>query len=136
MRQEQTPVYAEEDISTDALKGHDVLFLGWPVNPTLRPPLPDGLVVENGGFSFAGKWYANGDAVLFAALPHPSDPLRTTAVFVTQSAAAAVQVVRKIPHYGKYGYLIFTGGEIRTRGGWPVTQSPTFHYFNIREDSR
>jgi hypothetical protein len=89
MRQEQTPVYAEEDISTDALKGHDVLFLGWPVNPTLRPPLPDGLVVENGGFSFAGKWYANGDAVLFAALPHPSDPLRTTAVFVTQSAVSS-----------------------------------------------
>ena len=42
------------------------------------------------------------------------------------SAAALPGLARKLPHYGKYSYLAFTGTapDIRIKGQWPVTRSP------------
>jgi hypothetical protein len=33
-------------------------------------------------------------------------------------------VARKIPHYGKYSYLVFRGDRNREKGVWPVVSSP------------
>jgi hypothetical protein len=33
-------------------------------------------------------------------------------------------LARKLPHYGKYGYLVFRDGQVRLKGQWPVTDSP------------
>ncbi len=42
------------------------------------------------------------------------------------SAQAIAALARKLPHYGKYSYLVFAGDEahIRERGQWPVLASP------------
>ena len=44
----------------------------------------------------------------------------------TDTAAAVPGWARKLPHYGKYGYLGFTGDEPKNtvKGQWPVTESP------------
>jgi hypothetical protein len=41
-------------------------------------------------------------------------------------------LVRKLPHYGKYSYLGFEGGEPAnvTKGEWPVSSSPLVKLFN------
>jgi hypothetical protein len=48
------------------------------------------------------------------------------------SAAAIMRLARKIPHYGKYSYLLFKGDEARNvlKGEWPVTQSPLHFNFS------
>ena len=46
-------------------------------------------------------------------------------VWVTIHDEAAVPgLARKLPHYGKYSYLIFQNGTNRDKGFWPVEASP------------
>ena len=46
-------------------------------------------------------------------------------------AAALPGLARKVPHYGKYGYLVFTGTapDNRLKGQWPPNDSPLIHWF-------
>lgn len=45
--------------------------------------------------------------------------------------AALPGLARKLPHYGKYGYLLFTGNapENRLKGQWPAGDSALMHWF-------
>jgi hypothetical protein len=76
-----------------------------------------------------GERFTGPGVVLFAALPHPLDTARTTALFLPFSAGAAEQAARKIPHYGKYSYLAFENGTNRAKGTWPPAASPVIHDF-------
>jgi hypothetical protein len=38
--------------------------------------------------------------------------------------AYAKEVARKMTHYGKYSYLVFTEGRNQVKGIWPVLESP------------
>jgi hypothetical protein len=38
-----------------------------------------------------------------------------------------LRVATKVPHYGKYSYLIFEETANVEKGTWPVTQSPLIH---------
>jgi hypothetical protein len=135
MRQDRAPLRSEREILPNDLQGYDVLFLGWPSTPDLQPHLPPGLQISRNSFRLNNEMFTDTDAVLFAALPHPSDPERTAAVFLPLSSQAAQQVARKIPHYGRYSYLVFSGGEILSRDTWPVTESPTLIRLDNREVS-
>ncbi|MGQ4810332.1 hypothetical protein NKDENANG_03789 [Candidatus Entotheonellaceae bacterium PAL068K] len=57
---------------------------------------------------------------------HPSNPQRTLAWVATDNPAALPGLGRKLPHYGKYSYLGFTGNEPTnvTKGQWEGVQSP------------
>ena len=45
--------------------------------------------------------------------------------------AAVPGLTRKVPHYGKYGYLVFAGEapDNRLKGQWPPGDSPLVHWF-------
>jgi hypothetical protein len=81
-------------------------------------------------FTLEGARYPSPGDALFAVLPHPSDKGRVAAVFLPLSADAASQAGRKIPHYGKYSFLSFSGGANKAKGTWPVTASPAVHVFH------
>ncbi|BCR05088.1 peptidase M1 [Desulfuromonas versatilis] len=130
MRQEAAKTVAEGAVGPGDLAGRDVLFIGPPTNPQIRPPTPEGLAYGPGFFSLEGERYQSAGAALFAALPHPADSSRVTALFLPLSADAAAAAVRKIPHYGKYSYLAFDNGNNRTKGTWPVAAAPTTHLFS------
>lgn len=40
---------------------------------------------------------------------------------------------RKVPHYGKYSYIIFEGDEAAGRGVWSETNSPLIHRFQAEQ---
>jgi len=128
-RDGHTPM-REEDTPPGALAGRDVLYVGVPSGMGFLPgTLPKGLSLAPSRFTLNGTTYsAPGDA-LFAALPHPSDPARVAAVFLPLSPAAASAAGRKIPHYGKYSYLVFSGGSLREKGAWTPASSPAVHRF-------
>lgn len=48
------------------------------------------------------------------------------ALLAADSPAMITALARKVPHYGKYGYLAFEGdtADNRAKGQWPVTDSP------------
>jgi aminopeptidase N len=49
----------------------------------------------------------------------------------TAEPAALPGLARKLPHYGKYGYLLFSGSapDNRLKGQWPVKDSKLMHWF-------
>ncbi|AFL73852.1 M1 family metallopeptidase [Thiocystis violascens] len=49
----------------------------------------------------------------------------------TKDAAALPALARKLPHYGKYSYLTFTGTEAtnQLKGQWPTGDSALVHWF-------
>lgn len=59
---------------------------------------------------------------------------QTLAWIVGSSDTALTRLARKLPHYGKYSYLVFEGDQARIalKGEWPVTQSPL--QFNFSKD--
>ncbi|MEW8160671.1 MAG: M1 family aminopeptidase [Candidatus Thiodiazotropha endolucinida] len=61
---------------------------------------------------------------------------QTLAWIVGNSYAAITRLTRKLPHYGKYSYLVFEGdmAQITLKGEWPITQSPL--HFNFAKDGR
>ena len=57
---------------------------------------------------------------------HPLNPQLSLAWIATDNPAALPGLGRKLPHYGKYSYLGFTGDEPVNvaKGQWPVVRSP------------
>jgi aminopeptidase N len=129
MRQKGARLVPEKKVRKNDLTGHDLLFLGFPADPELLPPLPETLRCTGEGCTVMGERFSGAGTALFAAFPHPAGPDRAAAVFAPFSAEAAHAAVRKIPHYGKYSYLVFDSGENRLKGIWPADESPLIHHF-------
>ncbi|MCI0516081.1 M20/M25/M40 family metallo-hydrolase [candidate division KSB1 bacterium] len=57
---------------------------------------------------------------------NPQNPDYTMAWLVTTHPAAAAGLARKLPHYGKYSYLVFKGAEPENiaKGQWGASDSP------------
>jgi hypothetical protein len=123
------PVAREEDTPASLTAGRDVLYIGLPHGNGYLPPFPRELSATPESFTLEGERYKSAGDALFAVLPHPSDKGRVAAVFLPFSAEAASQAARKIPHYGKYSFLSFSGGVNKARGTWPADASPMVHVF-------
>jgi len=55
---------------------------------------------------------------------NPLSRQRFAAWFISRDPAQAKTVARKIPHYGKYSYLLFEGSVNRLKGIWDTRDSP------------
>ncbi|HWI39912.1 MAG TPA: M1 family peptidase, partial [Verrucomicrobiae bacterium] len=113
-------VVAETEVGRDDLKGTDLLFLGLPRPELFSPSFPAGFGAGRARFSAEGKEYEDASSLLFAVAPHPLEPARVAGIFLPLSAEAGRKGVLKIAHYGKYGYLVFSGGTNVAKGGFPA----------------
>jgi hypothetical protein len=61
-----------------------------------------------------------------AALPHPASPSLAVGWLAADSPNVVAGLGRKVPHYGKYGWLVFEGSEPVNvgKGVWPAMRSP------------
>jgi aminopeptidase N len=68
---------------------------------------------------------SSGDCFVYA-VRHPADPDLTVGWIGSGNAAALPGLARKLPHYGKYSYLRFSGDEPTNidKGQWSATASP------------
>ena len=57
-------------------------------------------------------------------LTHPDDPDLTWSLLLPGDAPSLPAVGRKVPHYGKYGWLVFEGETNAGKGEWPTGESP------------
>jgi hypothetical protein len=129
------PVLSEAETSPERLKGHDILYIGLPERKILLPSLQDALSLSHKAFTLDGKTYQDPGDVLFVVLPHPLDAHRVAALFLPLAGTQTEREALKIPHYGKYSYLVFQGGENKVKGTWPALTSPLTHVFTWKEDS-
>src|SRR5882672_1150319 len=61
-----------------------------------------------------------------AGVRHPQNPDSVVIYVSASSEAAANALARKLPHYGKYSWLVFAGDEATNEatGEWPVGDTP------------
>ncbi len=91
--------------------------------------------LEPDGISLADSRYSTGENS-FVLSQHNLNKDQTMAWVVGNSAAAITRLARKLPHYGKYSYLVFEGDKAQNllKGEWPITQSPL--QFSFSKDGK
>ena len=67
-----------------------------------------------------------GSAVVYN---HPSNDEYGVMVIGGNSKSDILSIVRKLPHYGKYSYLLFHGDANVARGIWEIESSPLIYVF-------
>jgi hypothetical protein len=118
------------DTSLDALPaGRAVWVLG--AGNKFAPAVADALKAYGASLDAAAAPYpaAVGKAVqrsLVAAVRHPNDPASVVVYMSAPSEAAANALARKLPHYGKYSWLVFAGDDATNEGTgqWPAPDTP------------
>ena len=75
---------------------------------------------------------------IIATARHPENPSLAMVWMSIDKNEAVPGLVRKLPHYGKYSYLIFEGDEPTNiaKGQWPAVNSPLTHTFDNSVVSR
>ena len=129
LRQEGATIRREAETSVTDLRQRDVLFLGLPRRKSLLPQLPNDLQLEADRISVQGEAFSGAGTAIFVTLSRQDEPGRSAALFHSFSPAAAQQAARKIPHYGKFSYLVFADGTNLAKGTWPPQSSPVVHQF-------
>lgn len=84
------------------------------------------LTVEADRVQIADTSLHRGAHAVVLTARHPLNPHYTVGWIATDNPAAFPGLVRKLPHYGKYSYLGFSGDEPVNvlKGQWPVVRSP------------
>jgi hypothetical protein len=97
-----------------------------------RGPLAERLVAERGdpntvppgsgrpGWKIAGVEYGPGRDFVLAG----GDPPRIWTLIDAGDTRQISVIGRKVPHYGKYSYLVFEDGKNIAKGSWDVLSSP------------
>ena len=117
-------IVAEGEAGDWMAPGRSVWVLGHGrLDAALAGLLPSG-VIEGAEWVLDGKRYSEGNASIVLTLAHPRDPERSVSWFVAADASAVASIGRKIPHYGKYSYLVFEGSRNTAKGIWDVADSP------------
>lgn len=117
LRKLNLPVQKLNNISTAELATHDLLIFG--ASSRLNP---EGL--KGAKITLEKQEYALRDKSAFIVQPHPLSKDKTAAWFLSADSSTDAIVARKIPHYGKYSYLLFDGKTNRAKGTLAPAQSP------------
>jgi hypothetical protein len=75
------------------------------------------------GWRIEGKTFPASSAVVLAG-SFPGRPDRAWSLITTPAAAQVPVVGNKVPHYGKYSYLVFEDGKNVGQGVWTQVGSP------------
>lgn len=131
LRQERGKIITETEADPELLRRHDLLFIGLPKRAEIRPRWPGEPLIEESRLILDGQSFARTETDLFVALPHPLVGDKACALFLPAEAEGTRVAARKIPHYGKYGYLAFVAGENRVKGVSPPLSNPMRYLFNL-----
>ena len=85
-----------------------------------------GATLDLNGLNLAGTSYAATDRSLVVGVRHPQNPASVIVYLSAASEPAANALARKLPHYGKYSWLVFSGDEAENeaKGEWPTGETP------------
>jgi hypothetical protein len=104
-----------------------ILGAGNKFAPTVAEALaPYRASLDAGGLRTRNAFYPYEGRSLVAAVRHPQNPNAVMIYVSAPSEAAANALARKLPHYGKYSWLVFAGDEATNEatGEWPIGDTP------------
>ena len=98
----------------------------------LKPQLDRyGVKVDEQGVTLNDKRYPWENHSFVFTLNRPDSKDGWATWLVTSSGASVPGLIRKLPHYGRYGYLIFKGDtpDNEVKGIWPLSRAGLIHTF-------
>jgi hypothetical protein len=106
-----------------------VWLLGWNnahLAALARSVAADGVVFTADGLRLGADVFGRGATCVVIAARTADDAAQNIGFIGCDNPNAIAGLARKIPHYGKYGFLAFTGDEPvnRRKDEWPVRNSP------------
>ena len=107
------------------LEQTDVIYVGLPEDRFWLGTGGSRLAIDDTQFSLLGQNYPLAGSNFFGVFASRSNYGRLAAVFMPGDLPSASAVSRKIPHYGRYSYLVFNGSTNQAKGTWPVEDSTT-----------
>ena len=114
----------EADFDPQPEDAGDWLFLGLPALPEVRQLVENVVKLRPDGFVLEDQAFDGRRASFFGVWPHPRQSGRFVAVLLPGPEADQAAIARKIPHYGRYSYLVFEDATNEVKGEWPVAASP------------
>jgi hypothetical protein len=93
------------------------------VAQSLKPALKQFEVTfQKNGVAIEGKTFAWKDHSFMFTVPDPHDPTRSATWIIADDPASVPGLMRKLPHYSKYGLLVFNGKAPTNvhKGTWPA----------------
>ena len=116
-----------DDELTQLPTGASVWLFGWNNRFRSQLVLPEPVELVNGDtLRVKDQTYHIGDNGLTLALRHPVDPQQAVVLLSFDDLQGLPSMARKLRHYGKYGYLVFSGDDAKNilKGQWPIMDSP------------
>ncbi|WP_224981883.1 M1 family metallopeptidase [Geomonas agri] len=110
LSQGKAAVVDEAELKPAQVAGHDLIFCGRPRDLALLPTGAEAVTPAGAGEE---------DALTLTVLQRMAPGKGVVALFEPGSPAAAVQYGPKVTHYGKYGFLLFSGGANRRKATAP-----------------
>ena len=92
------------------------------VGQSLKPALKQRKVLfQSDQVTVEGKSFEWKNHSFVFTVPHPHDPTRSATWIITDDPESIPGLIRKLPHYSKYGYLVFKGSTPANilKGTWP-----------------
>lgn len=86
---------------------------------------------DGDGWVFNGQKLEGENLSVIYAHRDPNNMNITHLTLWSESPGSLGGLARKLPHYGKYGYLAFSSGQNIRKGQWPVQDSPLSAEINI-----
>jgi len=124
-RVDPATVVADTDIVLPDLRAGSAWWLGEPGwLASLTEQLPAGVRIERQRFVIEGREFDRAGHTLALALPHPNVRDEAIGLLIAFDGESLRGVWRKLPHYGKYSYLVFAGTQNVAKGVWDVERSP------------
>lgn len=121
-------IIEEIEISEDLLNTRHLIVVGHPRSPAVDALVRGRIKPQPEGVGLLGMPKVAEADTFFGVYAHPKTDDRLMAIFAsTTTTADSVTVARKIPHYGRYSYLAFSGAINRAKGVWMVQNSPLIH---------
>ncbi len=105
LRKNRTPINAADLATSDELSRYDLLIFG--VDDRLTPTVETGAQLKK---LLAEQHAGATEHAGVIVTRNPYNPSRHALWFVSDGSEHAVSVARKIPHYGRYGQLLFVDG--------------------------
>jgi hypothetical protein len=117
--------------------GKSVWLLGWNnahLDALAGPVAANGIVFSADGVRLGTDVFRRGAACAVIVARIANDAARSIGFIGCDNTSAFAGLARKIPHYGKYGFLAFAGDEPANvrKEEWPVRNSPLTIVFDPR----
>ncbi len=90
-----------------------------------------GVKINAQGMTIDSKTFPWGNHSFVITLNRPDSDGDTVTWLITSSGKSIPGLIRKLPHYGKYGYLVFQGDapDNVAKGAWPSSGAGLHHTF-------